>query len=158
MQQSVKPHSNRDAAFAKATLFSGWNRQAPGNLQTLPQVLVAEDQYVIARDLSVTLERSGVRVLGPVATLEAALSLLRRHDDIAGAVLDVSLQGTAVWPLAEALRRRRVPFVFFTAHRAAAIAAAFRDTVVCEKPLPARGVVRALQGEMARLLQVPLSA
>ena len=129
----------------------------PAEARQVRKVLVAEDQYVIALDLSEALERSGVEVLGPVATLDAGLCVLHRNNDIAGAVLDVTLQGSVVYPLAEALRRRGVPFVFSTGHRRDAIALAFRDTVCCEKPLPAEKVVRALQAEMARLLQAPLA-
>lgn len=113
-------------------------------------VLVVEDQYVIALDLSEALERAGAQVLGPVATLDAAMRLLLRHDDIAGAVLDVTLQGAVVYSLAEALRRRGVPFVFSTGHPRERIPPAFRDTVLCEKPVAAAKVVQALQAEMAR--------
>ena len=121
------------------------------------KVLVVEDYYVIALDLSEALARSGVKVLGPVTTLDAASYLLRRHHDIAGAVLDVTLQGHAVYPLAEALHQRGVPFVLCTGHSRDRIAPAFRDTVLCEKPLPAAKVVLALQAEMARLLRKPLA-
>lgn len=108
------------------------------------KVLVVEDEYMIARDLSETLENAGVRVIGPVATLDAAMALLSRHDDIAGAVLDVKLRGGAVYPLAEALRLRGVPFVLATGYDLEAIAPAFRDAIHCEKPVDASVVVRRL--------------
>jgi CheY-like chemotaxis protein len=92
-----------------------------------------------------------------MATPEAALCALRRHQDIAGAVLDVALQGGAVYPLANALRQRGVPFVLCTGHSRDLVASAFRDTVCCEKPLPAAKVVLALQAELARLLGKPLA-
>ena len=133
------------------------NAQVCENQKPLAKVLVAEDQYVIALDLSEALERSGVQVLGPVSTLEDGIRLLGRHDHIAGAVLDVTLQCGNVYPLAEALRQRGVPFVFSTGHSQDAIAAAFRDTVHCEKPLQASRVVQALQAEMARLLRAPVA-
>ena len=125
----------------------------PAEARQVRKVLVAEDQYVIALDLSEALERSGVEVLGPVSALDAGLCVLHRNDDIAGAVLDVTMQGSVVYPLADALRRRGVPFVLCTGHSRDHIAAAFRDTVLCVKPLPAAKVVLALQAEMARLLR-----
>jgi CheY-like chemotaxis protein len=83
-----------------------------------------------------------------VATLDAAMNMLRRHDDIAGAVLDVKLQGLAIYPVAEALRRRGVPFVFNTGYAAETIPPAFRDAVHCEKPMAAAKVIRALRTQM----------
>jgi DNA-binding response OmpR family regulator len=39
-------------------------------------VLIVEDEFLIALDLALVLERQGWYVLGPVASIEAALRLL----------------------------------------------------------------------------------
>jgi CheY-like chemotaxis protein len=114
------------------------------------KVLVAEDQYVIALDLSEALERCGVEVLGPVATLDAAMCLLARHEDIAGALLDITMQGSTIYPVADALRRRRVPFVFATGRQPEAIAPAFRDAAYCQKPMSSQKIVEVLLREIAQ--------
>ena len=79
-------------------------------------VLLVEDQFLIAIDLSLLLERSGWHVLGPAATVDEALHLVD-DERPAVALLDVSLKGGAtVTPVAEALRARNVPFVVASAH------------------------------------------
>jgi hypothetical protein len=108
-------------------------------------------------DLREALESLDVQVLGPVATLEAGLGLLRCHDDLAGAILDVTLQEALVSPLAEALRQREVPFVFFTGYEVSAIVPAFRDVVRCEKPSRAGQVALTLQAQITNLRQASLA-
>ncbi|TGT57223.1 response regulator, partial [Mesorhizobium sp. M2E.F.Ca.ET.166.01.1.1] len=77
------------------------------------QVLVVEDTFLVALDLSDQLTESGCEVIGPAASVEQALKQL---DGIAldGAVLDVNLQGERSFPIAELLASRGIPFVFLT--------------------------------------------
>lgn len=77
-------------------------------------ILVVEDEALIALELTLLLEDNGHRVLGPAATVEAALALLgdARPD---AAILDVNLGPHAVTPVARALHARGVPFVLASA-------------------------------------------
>ena len=85
-------------------------RPAPGRL-----VLVVEDEFLIAMDLELLLQRHGWRVLGPAATVAEALRLLAGETpDVA--LLDVNLRGEPVTPVAEELRARGVPFVLASAY------------------------------------------
>jgi DNA-binding response OmpR family regulator len=77
-------------------------------------VLIVEDQFLLAMDLSHTCEEDGWQVLGPVASVQAALQLLEQQLP-AAAVLDVNLRDKLVTPVAEALRLHKVPFVVTTA-------------------------------------------
>jgi len=79
-------------------------------------VLVVEDEVLLALDLELTLKRHGWRVLGPAATVAAALRLLGEGEPPAVALLDVNLRGELVTPVAEALRARGVPFVLVSAY------------------------------------------
>ena len=54
-------------------------------------------------------------MVGPVAHLATALDAAA-SEGIDAAVLDVDLGGQTVYPVAEVLDARRVPFVFVTAH------------------------------------------
>lgn len=74
-------------------------------------VLVVEDEFLIAMNLQAILEESGYRVVGPAASVEQALQLLTL-DLPDAAVLDVSLRGEIVTPVAAALRHAEVPFVY----------------------------------------------
>jgi len=73
--------------------------------------LVVEDEYLIAVDLVATLESLGVEVAGPAASVQEALQLLERGDHLDGAVLDINLRNERVYPVADVLRSRGVPFV-----------------------------------------------
>ena len=76
-------------------------------------VLVVEDEFLIAMDLTLLLHQHGWRVLGPAATVADALRLLRGETpDVA--LLDVNLRGEPVTAVAEELRARGVPFVLLT--------------------------------------------
>ena len=77
-------------------------------------VLVVEDEALVAWDLESTLTAAGLKVLGPVASVQAALDLLRNNRPDA-AILDVNLQGELVTPVARELRNMKVPFVLSTA-------------------------------------------
>ncbi|TGP49652.1 response regulator [bacterium M00.F.Ca.ET.230.01.1.1] len=79
------------------------------------QVLVVEDAFLIAMDLSDQLAASGCAVIGPAASVEQALKTM---DGIAldGAVLDVNLQGERSFPIAELLASRGIPFLFLTGY------------------------------------------
>jgi DNA-binding response OmpR family regulator len=111
-----------------------------------PVALVVEDEFLIALDLGLLLERHGWRVLGPVATVEGALCLLDRETpDVA--VLDVNLRAGTVLPLAKVLRARGVLFVLASACNSAELG----DGVLAGapnmgKPADERRLLAALAG------------
>ncbi|WP_207537654.1 response regulator [Sabulicella rubraurantiaca] len=111
-------------------------------------ILVVEDEYLIARDMAEELEMVGAEVLGPVATLHAAQQLIARSEHIDAAVLDVKLGAESVYPVADTLRRRGIPLVFCTGYDRGALAPAFRDALLCEKPSEPADVIRALQDQL----------
>lgn len=79
------------------------------------RVLVVEDESLAALELEQTLEEAGCIVLGPVATVEAALTLLT--DNVLGAaLLDVQLLNGMITPVAERLRSLAVPFVLISGY------------------------------------------
>src|SRR5215472_14624237 len=79
------------------------------------RILVVEDNFLVATLLEEILESVGWQVVGPVAHLTAALDAAA-NKDFDAAVLDVNLGGQTVYPVAELLDARRVPFVFVTAY------------------------------------------
>ena len=114
-----------------------------------PRVLVVEDDYFLAEDLSAALGETGAEVLGPVPDLESALSLLDRGPAPTAAILDIKLGRAWVYPLADALRERGIPFVFATGYEASAIPAAYAAVPRCEKPYGAEQCLRLLFGQSA---------
>lgn len=78
-------------------------------------ILIVEDEFLIALDLELLLERHGWRVMGPVATVRDALGLLDVELPLV-AILDVNLGIELVTPVAETLKARGIPFVVASAY------------------------------------------
>ena len=115
-----------------------------------PRVLVVEDDYLLAEDLKDELSAAGAEVMGPVSDLESAWALLAKGPLPNRAILDIKLGGQMVYPLADALRERGIPFVFATGYEAQAIPAAYADVPCCEKPFDAERCLGLLFGPVAR--------
>src|SRR3954462_10275467 len=89
-------------------------------------LLVVEDEYLIAADLTASLESIGIEVIGPAASVEEALRLIENAGDrLDGAVLDINLRNERVFPVADALTARGVPFLFTTGYDADSIPKAY---------------------------------
>lgn len=73
------------------------------------RVLIAEDDYLCARDLADELKDAGACVIGPVPTTSDAIAMIDRGIDLA--VLDVQLRDDLALSVAQALERRLIPFV-----------------------------------------------
>ena len=108
------------------------------------QLLVVEDEYMIADDLSRALQERGASVIGPAGSVEDALELLQTEPRIDGAVLDINLRGECAYPIADALRARGVPFVFATGYDAWAIPEIYAGVPRLEKPVNIRALGRLL--------------
>ena len=101
---------------------------------------MVEDEYVPALYLSDVLEELGAEVLGPVATVNDALRLMEQAPEIDAAILDVDLGGEAVFPLADALLARHVPFAFASGYDPDLMPPRFRDVALCQKPIDEQAV------------------
>jgi hypothetical protein len=79
-----------------------------------------------------------------VGSVSAALGLIAKEQRIDGAVLDVNLAGDRVYPVAEALRARHVPFVFATGYDDGLLDERFSDVERFQKPVNVRVLLGAL--------------
>lgn len=79
------------------------------------RVLVVEDQMLIAAMLEECLVDLNCQVVGPTGTVEAALKLVHANA-VDAAVLDVNLGDEMVYPVAEELEARNIPFIFTTGY------------------------------------------
>lgn len=82
------------------------------------RVLVVEDEAMVAMLVEDELLVAGAQVVGPAASVEDAMRLLDGIGDggVDIAVLDMNLGGRSVLPVADALARRAVPFIFMTGY------------------------------------------
>ncbi|MCX2721376.1 response regulator [Roseibium salinum] len=82
-----------------------------------PQILIVEDEWLIAEDYAVALRDADYGVVGPCATVKAAIAAID-EETVDAALLDVELSGEASLPVAEYLSARGIPFVFVSGHNA----------------------------------------
>ena len=100
-----------------------------------PRVILVEDETLVAMMMEDLLADLGCDIVGSFADLSLALRWLAAQDDPPdGAVLDVNLGGQMVFPLAEALERRGVPFAFATGYGALS-EPRFQHAPVLHKPV-----------------------
>jgi CheY-like chemotaxis protein len=114
-------------------------------------VLVVEDEYLIAADLASVLESAGVNVIGPAGSVGDALELVHLHGaGLDGAVLDVNLREERVYPVAQALTDRGVPYIFTTGYDAMAIPESFASAPRHQKPVDQTALLRQLSVAVRR--------
>jgi len=113
-------------------------------------VLIVEDEYFLAQDLADYFQDLGVEVLGPVPSVAEALRLLESAE-VQGAILDVNLRGERVYPVADVLRQKHVPFVFASGYGGELEPTAYAEVPRCIKPvdfaLLAKTLVDQIDGE-----------
>jgi len=97
-------------------------------------VLIVEDEYFLAQDLAEYFHDLGVEVMGPVASVNEALKLLEATE-VQAAILDINLRGERVYPVADALRQRHLPFVFASGYGSEAEPTAYAEVPRCVKPV-----------------------
>ena len=97
------------------------------------RVLLVEDEFFVALTVEDVLQGFGCTIVGPLPTLAQALQAART-EPLSGAVLDVNLNGEKVYPAADALLARGIPFVFATGYSAADLPERFRGLPRVQKP------------------------
>jgi DNA-binding response OmpR family regulator len=97
------------------------------------RVFVVEDEMLIAMTIEDVLQALGCEIVGPVATVEKALKLTR-DETFDAAILDVTLRGGKVYPVAEVLLARGIPFVLASGYGDWALPETLRDQPRLTKP------------------------
>lgn len=113
---------------------------APEQSRRPRRILLVEDSWVIGLQLQTMIELMGHEVIGPALTLAEALTLADT-EPLDGAILDIRLNDVDVFPVAEALAARGVPFGFATGYTDEhAVPPAYRDAPRIAKPYAPEGV------------------
>jgi CheY-like chemotaxis protein len=112
-------------------------------------ILIVEDQPLIALNIEDVVRETGGRVVGSAPRLCDALTLIETASWDA-ALLDVHLaQGETVYPAAEQLQAKGIPFAFLTAWDGQ-IDARYSDVPVLRKPFSEAELESCLQTLIAR--------
>lgn len=98
-------------------------------------VLIVEDQALIAMDVEDCLRQLGASIVQSVPTVREALLVIPKHEPDC-AVLDLNLSGESSAAVADELAKRGVPFVFATGYRDnVMIPERFNSVPVVRKPI-----------------------
>jgi len=113
------------------------------------RILVVEDETSIAIMLEHCLNVLGYTVVGPVSKLSVALQLAA-SEELDAALLDVTIRGGDVYPVAEILRSRRIPFVLASGYGKWALPPSLRDAPRLTKPFS----MDEMESQIGQLFQV----
>ena len=109
-----------------------------------PTVLVVEDEFIIALDLSETVQDLGYAIDGPYADKEHAFTAI--GDTLPDcAILDVFTADGEVYPLADALTEAGVPIIFHSGHvTPSEVRQRYPEAWACAKPCPPAELIEML--------------
>ncbi len=113
------------------------------------RVLVVEDEFLIRMLLEDMLTDLGYDLAGVAGRVDEAAELVKTIDfDLA--ILDVNLDGHDVYPVADLITKRGLPFMFVTGYGGRGLPEAYRSRPTLQKPFQ----LDELNKTLAQLLPV----
>jgi DNA-binding response OmpR family regulator len=107
------------------------------------RILIVEDEAMISMLLEDMVLDCGGELVGPVARFDDALALAHKAE-FGVAVLDLNLNGTLSYPIAEVIRERGIPVIFATGYGADGVLDRFRDCPTLQKPFSLQDFAEAI--------------
>ena len=105
--------------------------------------LIVEDEMLVSMVIEDALAGLGVEIAGAAGTLEQALAQAEKGT-FDCAILDVRLHGKDIYPVADMLAARGIPFVFSTGYGKSGLPDRYRDRPVLPKPFLPQDLERVL--------------
>jgi CheY-like chemotaxis protein len=99
---------------------------------------------LVGTQLDEDLRAAGCSTLGPYSTLETAT----QGASISLAVLDINLNGHPVYPVADELSARGIPFIFLSGYIAPNLPERFRGSPQIAKPHDPAALLKEVQAAM----------
>jgi DNA-binding response OmpR family regulator len=113
------------------------------------RVLVVEDEMLVSLLIEDVLAEQNCNVVGPFDTIREAV-VAARAEIIDLAVLDVNVGGMKVYPVAEVLFARRIPFLFLSGYGQSVVPVDHPEWRVCAKPFAPEHLVAMLTEQVRR--------
>jgi CheY-like chemotaxis protein len=114
----------------------------------MPRVLLVEDEYLIRMLLEDMLAELGYTIAEAVGTIAEA-SKLAASGVFDIAILDVNVDGEEIYPVADILAKRGLPFVFVTGYGENSLPAKYRSRPALQKPFHSEQLSSTLAGLLA---------
>ncbi len=119
-----------------------------GDSTAMRRILVVEDEYLIRMLLEDMLAEIGYEVAAAVGTVAEAKAVAEAGDfDVA--ILDVNLDGEEIYPVAEILAQRGLPFVFVTGYGERSLAEPYGNRPALQKPFQSEQLKNTLADLLA---------
>lgn len=115
---------------------------------SMTRLLVVEDEYLIRMLLEDMLSDLGYSIAAAVGTIAEAREQAT-SGDIHAAILDVNLDGQEIFPVADILSQRGLPFVFVTGYGEGALPDRYRGRPALQKPFQSERLKETLAGLVA---------
>lgn len=112
-------------------------------------MLLVEDQMIVAMQIEDMLRAAGCEVVGPVGTVHEAMTVAH-EEPLDLAVLDVNLDGEKVYPAAEELQARGIPFILATGYGESTLPEKWRDQPRLSKPFRREQLEHLLRSVISR--------
>jgi DNA-binding response OmpR family regulator len=112
------------------------------------RILVVEDEALVAMLVEDELLDAGARIVGTASSVAEALRIIDAamgDGGISAAVLDLNLDGEAVWPVANALDELGVPFLFETGYGLGCNTGKYATAPVLYKPFDPQAPIGAVE-------------
>src|SRR5262249_60652597 len=113
-----------------------------------PGFFVVEEEYLIRMLLEDMLDELGYRVAAAVGTISEA-SQIAKSGEFSAAILDVNLDGQEIYPVADILAGRGLPFVFVTGYGERSLPDPYWGRPALQKPFQAAELKTTLAGLLA---------
>ena len=120
-------------------------------------VLVVEDDWLIAQDATDTLLAAGYEIVGPCASVVAAFAAIEAHR-IDAAFLDVQLVGEKSFAVAARLSELDIPFLYVSGHEDHDDPGSLHGHRVLVKPAEPRVLLAAAESMTRQRTQGPRAA
>lgn len=114
-------------------------------------IMVVEDEYLIALNIEMAIVDLGASVVGPFSQVDDALAALQGSANLPdAAILDINVRGQHVFPVADRLQERNIPFVFATGYDNWTIPTHLAHVQRFEKPTDPVRLIGALASQFVR--------
>jgi CheY-like chemotaxis protein len=119
-----------------------------GSVLTGLRVLVVEDEMLVSLLIEEMLIDHACAIIGPFASVPAAVEAAMT-EEIDVALLDVNIGGLKVYPVANALMARRIPFLFLSGYGESAVPKDRPEWRVCSKPFREGDLIEMMSQQLA---------
>ncbi|MGH6982092.1 MAG: response regulator [Stellaceae bacterium] len=118
--------------------------EQPGGGVPRRRILLVEDEILVATLIESMLAEFGYEIVGPIAHVGKAIEMAQQ-EVLHAAILDVNIRGQEVYPVAEALTARGIPYIFSTGYGNGGLRASYRNRPTLTKPFLRRDLLHVIE-------------